>query len=104
MEIDLPAVYQICTEHQIDIKTLKPIAGSFGKRIFVINQALLLRVSATPMTREQEKYRRVAGLNFVPQIVYTGMLKRDAEPIYYTLLTLLPGDDFVNVYPETPPA
>ena len=104
MEIDLPAVDQICTEHRIDIKTLKPLAGSFGKRIFVINQALLLRVSATPMTREQEKYRRVAGLNFVPQIVYTGMLKRDAEPLYYTLLTLLPGDDFVNVYPETPPA
>ena len=97
-------VDKICAEHQIGIKELKPIAGSFGKQIFVINQALLLRVSETPMTLEQEKFRRVATLHFVPKMVYTGMLKREAGPVYYTLLTLLPGDDFVNAYPETPQA
>lgn len=67
----------------------------------MINQEFLLRVSETPMTLEQEKFRRVAALNFVPKILHTGTLKRDAGPLYYTLLTLLPGDDFVNIYPET---
>jgi aminoglycoside phosphotransferase (APT) family kinase protein len=53
------------------------------------------------MTLEQEKFRRVATLNFVPKIIHLGTLQREAGAIYYTLLTLLPGDDFVNVYPET---
>ncbi len=53
------------------------------------------------MTLEQEKFRRVATLNFVPKIIHSGTLKRETGPIYYTLLTLLPGDDFVNVYQET---
>ena len=100
-EIDFTEVHQICTEHQIEIKDLKSITGSFGKKIFFINQEFLLRVSETSMTLEQEKFRRVATLNFVPKIIHTGTLQREAGPIYYTLLTLLPGDDFVNVYPET---
>jgi aminoglycoside phosphotransferase (APT) family kinase protein len=100
-EIDFTEVHQICTEHQIEIKDLKSIAGSFGKRIFLINQELLLRVSGTSMTLEQEKFRRVATLRFVPRIIHIGTLKREAGPIYYTLLNLLPGDDFVNVYQET---
>ena len=100
-EIDFTEVHQICTGHQIEIKDLKSITGSFGKKIFFINQEFLLRVSETSMTLEQEKFRRVATLNFVPKIIHTGTLKREAGPIYYTLLTLLPGDDFVNVYQET---
>ncbi len=77
------------------------MTGSFGKKIFFINQEFLLRVSETSMTPEQEKFRRVATLNFVPKIIHIGTLQREAGPLYYTLLTLLPGDDFVNVYPAT---
>jgi aminoglycoside phosphotransferase (APT) family kinase protein len=101
MEIDFTAAHQICTGHEIEINELKSIAGSFGKRVFVINQALLLRVSQTPMTLEQEKFRRVAALDFAPKLIHTGILQRDAGPLYYTLLTFLPGDDLVNVYYET---
>ncbi len=100
-EIDFTEVHQICIEHQIEIKDLKSITGSFGKKVFFINQELLLRVSETSMTSEQEKFRRVATLNFVPKIIHIGTLQREAEPIYYTLLTLLPGDDFANIYPGT---
>jgi len=100
-EVDFAEARQICSEHQIGIEDLKSITGSFGKKIFMINQEFLLRVSETPMTPEQEKFRRVATLNFAPKIVHAGALKREAGPLYYTLLTLLPGDDFVNVYHET---
>jgi thiamine kinase-like enzyme len=100
-EVDFTEVRQICTRHQIEIKDLKSLTGSFGKKIFFINREFLLRVSETPMTLEQEKFRRVTTLNFVPKIIHTGTLKREAGPIYYTLLTLLPGNDFVNVYQET---
>lgn len=100
-ERDFAEVHEICSEHQVTIRELKPIAGSFGKRIFIINQELLLRVSETPMTLEHEKFRRVATLDFVPKIVHTGILERKAGPFYYTLLTLLPGADFVAGYHET---
>lgn len=100
-EIDFTDVRQICAEHQIEIKDLKSVVGSFGKKIFFINQEFLLRVSETLMTLEQEKFRRIATLDFVPKIIHEGTLQQEAGPIYYTLLTLLPGDDFVNVYPET---
>jgi aminoglycoside phosphotransferase (APT) family kinase protein len=100
-EIGFSEVHQICTEHRIEIKDLKSITGSFGKKIFFINQEFLLRVSETSMALEQEKFRRIATLNFVPKIIHIGTFKREAGPIYYTLLTLLPGDDFVNVYQET---
>src|SRR5512141_1682723 len=101
MDIDSTEVHQICAENQIQVKDLKCISGSFGKKIFIINQELLLRVSCTPMTLEQEKFRRIASLNFVPKIIHAGQLDREAGPIFYTLLTLLPGNDFVNVYRET---
>lgn len=100
-EVGLPEVDQICARHQIGVRELTSIAGSFGKRIFIINQSLLLRVSAAPMTLEQEKFRRVAALDFVPRLVHTGILQQDDGPIYYTLLTFLPGDDFVNAYHAT---
>jgi len=80
---------------------LESTTGSFGKKIFFINQQLLLRVSETPMTLEQEKFKRVATLNFVPKILHVGVLKDDTGSIFYTMLTLLPGDDFVNIYHET---
>jgi len=100
-EIDFTEVHQICNEHQVEINDLKSVTGSFDKKIFFINQELLLRVSEIPMTLEQEKFRRVATLNFVPKIIHVGTLERDTGPVYYTLLTLLPGDDFVNVFQET---
>lgn len=53
------------------------------------------------MTLEQEKFKRVAALNFVPKILHVGELENEAGSIFYTILTLLPGDDFVNVYRET---
>jgi aminoglycoside phosphotransferase (APT) family kinase protein len=53
------------------------------------------------MMLEQKKFRQVATLHSVPKIIHTGTLKREAGHIYYTLLTLLPGDDFINAYPET---
>ena len=95
-DIDFPEVDQICTLHQIGIKDFKSVAGSFGKKIFMINQEWLLRVSETPMTREQEKFKQVVQLDFVPKVIHTGMLERDTGPAYYTLLTFLPGDDFVS--------
>ncbi len=99
--IDVVEVRGICAKHGIEIKQLKFITGSFGKKIFSINNDFLLRVSETPMASEQEKFRRVESLQFVPKIKHVGILERETGPIYYTLLTLLPGDDFVNVYSET---
>lgn len=100
-EIDSTEVSQICAKHKIEIKNLKSITGSFDKKIFFVNDDLLLRVSETSMLLEQEKFQRVAALQFVPKIEHVGVLERKAGPLYYTLLTLLPGDDFVNVYSET---
>ena len=98
--IDFSEVQQICAMHQIEVQDLKTVAGSFSKSIFFINQEILLRVSEEPMTQEQEKFRRVAMLNFVPRILHMGVFEREGGPIYYTLLTMLAGDDFVNVYPR----
>ena len=53
------------------------------------------------MEGEQEKFRRVAALDYVPEIVDVGVLEREEGPVYYTLLTQLPGDDFVTAYSET---
>lgn len=94
-------VTQICARHQIEAKDIKTVAGSFQKNIFFINQEHLLRVSEWPMTQEQEKFGRVSSLRFVPRIHHMGVFEREAGPIYYTLLTMLPGDDLVNVYPES---
>ena len=100
-EITLADVRQICARHQIEVKDIKSVAGSFNKQIFFINQEFLMRVSANTMTLEQEKFSRVASLPWVPKILLVGMLERDVGTIYYTILTLLPGDDFVNVYAKT---
>ena len=98
--LDFAEVSQICAQHGIEIQDLRSATGSFDKQIFFINDELLLRVSATPMTGEQERFRRIAALERVPHIQNMGMLEREAGPVYYTLLTLLPGDDLVNVYFE----
>ncbi len=100
-EIYSTEVSQICAEHRIEIKELKSITGSFNKKIFFINNELILRVSEASMEGEQERFRRVADLHFVPRIKHLGVLERKTRPLYYTLLTLLRGDDFVNVYSET---
>lgn len=94
-------VNQVCQRHGIECKEVKTITGSFAKQIFIINQELLLRVSATTMAGEQERFRRIAGLPFVPHIQHSGLLERTTGPLYYILLSLLPGDDFINVYAET---
>lgn len=100
-EITFREVNQICAKHRIEVKDLASTTGSFEKKIFFINQELHLRVSETPMTREQENFGRVAALNFVPKILDVGELQSDAGSIYYTILTLLPGDDFVDIYKGT---
>ena len=99
--IDSATVGQICARYGIVVEHLRAITGSFDKQIFFINNDLLLRVSETTMEGEQEKFRRVAALDFVPKIVHVGLLEREAGPVYYTLLTQLPGDDFVTAYSET---
>jgi aminoglycoside phosphotransferase (APT) family kinase protein len=99
--ISFTEVSQICAHYGIDIEDVRSTTGSFNKQLFFINDELLLRVSATPMAREQERFRRIAALPRVPHIQSVGVLDREAGPVYYTLLTLLPGDDFVNVYGET---
>lgn len=101
MDLAYAEINQICAGHGIEIWDLASTSGSFAKKIFFINQKILLRVSETAMTLEQEKFARVAALNFVPKILHIGVLETDPRPVFYTLLTLLPGDDFVNVYPET---
>jgi aminoglycoside phosphotransferase (APT) family kinase protein len=100
-ETDFTEVRQICAAHQIEVKQIQSITGSFAKKIFFINQEFLLRVSASSMALEQEKFRRVAALDDVPKMIHLGALERETGPLYYTLLTLLPGDDFVHLYPET---
>jgi hypothetical protein len=100
-EINFAAVYQICARHRIEIKDIKFNIGSFDKQIFFINHEYLLRVSETSMALEQEKFRRIAVLDFVPKIKHFGVLEGDAVPVHYTLLTLIPGDDFVYVFSET---
>lgn len=101
MTIGLAEVCQICTKHRIEIKDLRSTTGSFDKQIFFINHELLLRVSTTSMEGEQERFRRVAALQHVPHIQHIGVLEHQAGSVYYTLLTLLPGVDFVTAYPET---
>jgi aminoglycoside phosphotransferase (APT) family kinase protein len=100
-EVGRVEVSQICAMHDIEIKHLRSTTGSFDKKLFFINQELVLRVSETTMASEQEKFKRVATLRDVPAIRYVGVLERDAGPLYYTLLTWLPGDDFVHLYFET---
>jgi aminoglycoside phosphotransferase (APT) family kinase protein len=85
----------------MEIRDLQATIGSFDKQIFFINNELLLRVSETTMEGEQEKLRRVAALDFVPRIEHVGVLDGEAGPVYYTLLTCLPGDDFVTAYSGT---
>jgi len=99
-ETDFSEVRQICATHRIEIQDIQTVTGSFGKRIFFINQAYLLRVSTSSMASEQEKFARVAGLDCVPKILHAGALEREAGPLYYTLLTLLPGIDFVTACPQ----
>ena len=99
--IDSGLVGPICAKHGIKIEDLRTSTGSFAKKIFFINNELLLRVSEAPMEGEQAKFGRVAALDFVPRIVHVGLLEWEAGPVYYTLLTQLPGDDFVAVYAET---
>jgi len=100
-EITFAEVNQICARHRIEIKNLESTTGSFGKKIFFINQELLLRVSETSMAPEQEKFKRVATFGFVQKILHIGVLENETGSIYYTILTLLPGDDLVNAYHET---
>jgi aminoglycoside phosphotransferase (APT) family kinase protein len=100
-EISFEEVNQICANHQIEINNVQSPSGSFGKNIFLINQAYLLRVSTNPMTLEQDKFRRVAAINFVPRILHTGSLDNNSGSIHYTVLTMLPGSDFVNEYHGT---
>lgn len=104
MELDRSIVERICNSHQIEVHDLSSVTGSFNKPIFFINQAYLLRVSQRSMVSEQESFMRIAALKFVPKIRHTGILEREDGPLHYTLLTLLPGDDFVNVYAATSPA
>jgi aminoglycoside phosphotransferase (APT) family kinase protein len=99
--IDSATVSQICAENGIDLQDLRAITGSFHKGIFFINNELLLRVSQASMEGEQGKFRQVAGLDYVPRIEHVGVLEREAGPVYYTLLTQLPGDDFETAYSET---
>ena len=99
--IGFAEVSQICANHQINIKDWRSTTGSFAKQLFFINDELLLRVSATPMAREQERFHRIAALSMVPRIKHVGVLEQEAGPVYYTLLTLLPGADFVNSYGGT---
>jgi aminoglycoside phosphotransferase (APT) family kinase protein len=98
---DFAQVHRICAQHRIAVRDLRSITGSFDKRIFSINDAYLLRVSETSMEGEQAKFGRVAALRFVPKIMHVGALEREAGPLYYTLLTLLPGEDFVTAYAGT---
>jgi aminoglycoside phosphotransferase (APT) family kinase protein len=100
-DIDFTDASRICAKHGIEVKELGATIGSFDKQIFFINNEFLLRVSETTMEREQAKFRRVAALDFVPRIVHVGVLERKAGPVYYTLLTLFPGDDFVNAHSVT---
>lgn len=44
---------------------------------------------------------RVEALDFVPKILHDGMLENETTLVFYIILTLLPGDDFVNIYHET---
>ncbi len=98
---DLDAVISICARHQIEVKKLTSVVGSFDKRIYFINDELVLRVFDDSMEAEQAKFRRVSALDFVPRILHVGVFQRETGPLHYTLLTRLPGDDFVNSYAET---
>lgn len=98
---DLADVLEVCERHRIEPGDLRPGTGSFDKRLFFINDELLLRVSATPMEREQERFRRVAALPWVPQLKHVGVLDRRDGPAYYTVVTALPGVDLVTGHAET---
>lgn len=94
-------VEQIAIRHHIVLREVVPIAGSFGKSVFVINRALLLRISADPMTSLARKYEQLAALDGVPRILYRGALDRDDGALHYAVLTFLPGEDFVTVFSST---
>jgi aminoglycoside phosphotransferase (APT) family kinase protein len=100
-EFGIPDVRQICAEHGIKVHEIRSVTGSFNKKMYLINDEFLLRVSAASMALEQENFSRVAALDHVPKIIHAGVFEHAAGPVYYTLLTLLPGDDLVNVYGVT---
>ena len=102
-DIDLIDVRRICDRHHIDIHAVDVRAGSFGKKVFFINRAILLRASLSPMATEQAKVARVSALESVPKILHAGTLERDEGALHYILLTWLPGDDFETVCPHTTP-
>jgi aminoglycoside phosphotransferase (APT) family kinase protein len=83
----------------IEVQKIKRHAGSFGRTIYSLNDALLLRVSPAPMDGEISKIQRVKSLRHVPKIQFTGLFESADGPIHYVLLDLLPGSDFFDLCP-----
>lgn len=100
MEITIEEVQKICNHHLIEVRNIDSTTGSFGKRIFFINQEFQLRVSESSMTVEQIKFQRVSAINMTPKILYTGTLESRSKPIFHIILTMLPGNDFVDGFDE----
>ena len=101
MEVTYEEVKQICAAHKIEIKKIESTTGSFEKKIFFINQEYLVRVSETSMAAEQKKFEMVSAINHTPKILHIGSLQCDASSIFYTILTMVPGIDFVEGFYET---
>lgn len=93
-------IERILSNHSIEIQHIDSVIGSFNKEIYFINQQYILRSSESDMDAEQERYKRVESLNFVPKIQYVGYLKRENKGLHYILLHMLPGDDFVKSFKE----
>ncbi len=74
--------------------------GSFGKEIFLVDDSLVLRVSAAPPDGELAKFDRVRDLPGVPRALDSGSWKSGtragAATLYWVLVSLVPGEELFD--------
>lgn len=94
------AVHEICADLAIDVRMITRLIGNDRKNVYSINRRWLMRLSAAPMAAEQEKITRVADLQLAPKILHSGMRLVGDRDLHFTLLSFLPGDDYLAACPE----
>jgi aminoglycoside phosphotransferase (APT) family kinase protein len=88
-------VRELFRGHGIEVTGITCLTGSFQKDIVLVNDAYVVRQSKTEMGEEQERFRRIEHLPFVPKIVFSSSIGSPDE-IFYEVLNMLPGVDFVD--------
>jgi aminoglycoside phosphotransferase (APT) family kinase protein len=88
-------VKKLFKKHHIPVSKISKKTGSFQKDIFFVNNEYILRPSKVEMKKEQENFKRIEKLSYVPRILFWGRF-RSHNNYYYTILNMLPGIDFID--------